>query len=136
MQNGVIWPRNVWPNTNRAFVRPFHLTRFSNAFRWIELIPIIEIDSDARAEIQNAADFYDRLRPNLGTRFEADIMRTRDRILTNSLMYAEEDGGYRYAILDHFPYSLIYKLYDDRILVVAIAHHKQRPGYWHDRIRR
>ncbi len=99
-------------------------------------MPILEIDTEARVEIQNAADYYDRLQSDLGTRFEADLLRTRNRILSNWLMYAEEEDGFRYAILDHFPYSLIYKTQSDRILVVALAHHKQRPGYWYNRMRR
>ena len=96
----------------------------------------LEIDIEARAEIHQAADYYDRQSSGLGTRFEADLMRTRDRILLNPLMYAEEDDGFRYALLDIFPYSLIYHSDADRILVVAVAHHKQRPGYWHQRIRK
>jgi len=95
----------------------------------------LDIDIDARTEIQHAADYYDRQNPGLGTRFEEDLLRTRDRILSNPLRYAQEDDGFRYAMLDIFPDSLIYIGNDLRILVVAVAHHKQRPGYWRHRIR-
>lgn len=97
---------------------------------------LLVIDEDARTEIRLAADYYDRQRPGLGTRFEADLLRVRNRILDNPFQFAEEDDGFRYAVFDVFPYSLIYHVNENRILVVAAAHHKRRPGYWHDRIRR
>lgn len=99
------------------------------------MLPLV-IDSEARSEIRHAADYYDRQRPGLGTRFEADLLRTRNRILDNPLQFAEEEDGFRYALLDVFPFSLIYQVNDTRILVLAAAHHKRRSGYWQDRIRR
>jgi len=35
--------------------------------------------------------------------------------------------------LHGFPYSLIYRLRDDTVRVIAVAHHSRRPGYWVDR---
>ena len=32
--------------------------------------------------------------------------------------------------LHGFPYSLIYRLRDDTVRVIAVAHHSRRPGYW------
>jgi hypothetical protein len=37
-------------------------------------------------------------------------------------------------VLSGFPYSVIFQLEDDIILVVAVAHAKRRPGYWRKRI--
>jgi hypothetical protein len=42
-------------------------------------------------------------------------------------------NGRRRFSLRRFPYSVIYYLRDDELRVVAIAHHRQRPGYWADR---
>jgi toxin ParE1/3/4 len=33
-----------------------------------------------------------------------------------------------------FPYSVIYSLLEDDVLVVAVAHHRRRPFYWRDRV--
>ncbi|MCH7935415.1 MAG: type II toxin-antitoxin system RelE/ParE family toxin, partial [Gemmatimonadetes bacterium] len=43
-------------------------------------------------------------------------------------------SGTRRVLLHRFPYIVVYKELEDEILVVAFAHHKQRPGYWRDRI--
>lgn len=32
--------------------------------------------------------------------------------------------------LHGFPYPLIYRLRDDTVRVIAVAHHSRRPGYW------
>ena len=42
-------------------------------------------------------------------------------------------AGTRRLLLDPFPYSLIYRLTDAGIVIIAVAHAAQRPGYWEDR---
>ena len=37
------------------------------------------------------------------------------------------------APLKKFPFRIVYRSIGDRVLVVAIAHAKRRPGYWRDR---
>jgi plasmid stabilization system protein ParE len=42
--------------------------------------------------------------------------------------------GTRCRRLWRFPYGLIYVERDDRIVAIAVAHLKRRPGYWRKRI--
>ena len=42
-------------------------------------------------------------------------------------------GEVRGKIISRFPYTLMYRAEDDIILVLAVAHQKQRPEYWIDR---
>jgi hypothetical protein len=39
----------------------------------------------------------------------------------------------RTKVIAAFPYSLMYTVLDDSVLVLAIAHHRRRPFYWHGR---
>ena len=39
----------------------------------------------------------------------------------------------RRYIFPRFPFSLIYRIIDDKIQIIAIAHGKRKPGYWKDR---
>jgi hypothetical protein len=39
-------------------------------------------------------------------------------------------------LLHRFPFSVIYSVEADMILVVAIAHHGRRPAYWQSRVDR
>jgi hypothetical protein len=36
--------------------------------------------------------------------------------------------------LHRFSFSLIYSVEANEILIVAVAHHGRRPGYWNDRV--
>ena len=41
--------------------------------------------------------------------------------------------GTRRLLLRRYPFAIVYRVYPDRILVVAIAHQRRRPGYWRSR---
>jgi len=39
-------------------------------------------------------------------------------------------------VLRQFPYSLFFIIENDTVVIVAVAHHKRRPGYWLPRLDR
>jgi toxin ParE1/3/4 len=41
--------------------------------------------------------------------------------------------GYRRFVLHKFPFSVVYATRAELIEVIAIAHHRRRPGYWASR---
>ncbi len=49
---------------------------------------------------------------------------------------AEIMPGIRGRILRKFHYSLIYTIERDGLLILAVAHHSRRPGYWVGRVSR
>ena len=42
-------------------------------------------------------------------------------------------GEFRKRIVSGFPYNIIYRVWQDYIYLVAVAHHSRRPGYWRKR---
>jgi len=42
-------------------------------------------------------------------------------------------GGVRTKVILRFPYSLMYRVVDDAVIILAVAHHRQRPEFWIDR---
>ena len=43
-------------------------------------------------------------------------------------------GGRRRWLLTRFPFAVVYRVAaDDSIRVLAVAHHRRRPGYWQAR---
>jgi len=42
-------------------------------------------------------------------------------------------AGTRRYFFPTFPFSLVYRVEDGVITVVAIAHHRRKPGYWSNR---
>jgi plasmid stabilization system protein ParE len=36
----------------------------------------------------------------------------------------------RVAVLDRFPFTVVYQIEEDEIVILALAHMSRRPGYW------
>ncbi len=88
----------------------------------------------ALAELHDAAAFY-KLKANveLGLAFVAEFERTANLVLDNPLLGAVFRSSRRRHILRRFPYSIIYQLTADELRILAVAHHRRRPGYWSQR---
>ena len=42
--------------------------------------------------------------------------------------------GTRHYLLRRYPFSVVYRIEDATILIVAVAHGHRRPGYWASRL--
>jgi plasmid stabilization system protein ParE len=93
----------------------------------------VSIHEAAEAEINEAADFYDRESPGLGTVFIDEIQR----VIENITLFPEASqvlvGRIRRKLLAAFPYSLIYSVHANEIRILAVAHQRRRPFYWRHR---
>ena len=87
----------------------------------------------AEAELNEAAAYYARARPGLGEAFLAEVQRAVDALAASSYSGMEVEKGVRWWLVSRFPYSVLYRVRDDNIRVLAIAHHKRRPFYWRAR---
>jgi len=63
-----------------------------------------------------------------------DVRRAEALIAEHPAAGPELRPGIRKRPLRTFRYSLIYALEADGVLIVAIAHHRRRPGYWSARV--
>ena len=78
---------------------------------------------------------YLELRANgLGRQFFTEVHRV-EKLISQFPEAAEEiRPGIRKRILRKFRYSLIYSTEKDGLLILAVAHHNRRPGYWVGRV--
>ena len=92
------------------------------------------VSPPALAELHDAATFY-ALKANagLGLAFVAEFERTANFVLSNPLLGAVFRSTRRRYILRRFPYSIIYQITEDELRILAVAHHRRRPGYWEHR---
>jgi plasmid stabilization system protein ParE len=88
---------------------------------------------DARAEMNESFDFYEARLDGLGLRFLLSVEQTVERISTHPEAGAPLAGEFRKRIVSGFPYNVIYRVWQDYIYLVAVAHHSRRPGYWRER---
>lgn len=84
----------------------------------------------AEEELLNEIGYLELQAPGLGRRFFAEIRRAERRIVQYPESAKEIKPGIRRCILRTFRYSLVYALERDGVLILAVAHHHRRPGYW------
>lgn len=89
--------------------------------------------SIADEEMSEAAVFYESRTFGLGEDFLNDVQQVIARLRVYPKAGAEVADGLRSVLLPRFPFSLIYSLEPGELLIVSVAHHRRRPGYWRTR---
>ena len=89
----------------------------------------------ASAELAEAVRWYESRRTGLGADFYDAVVRTIERIRAHPEIGTPRTGRLpsREFRVDRFPYKVVYRVRDEDIYVVAIAHTSRRPGYWQHR---
>jgi plasmid stabilization system protein ParE len=94
---------------------------------------LFSIHESAEAEINEAADFYDLESPGLGTVFIDEIEGAFEHISRFPEATSLIQSRVRRKLIVKFPYSLIFSVRPNEIRILAVAHQKRRPFYWHGR---
>ena len=87
----------------------------------------------AKRELNEAADFYDSEDLGLGGAFLDASERAFEQIQAFPESSPISLAPVRTKVLSAFPFSVIYWVTDDVIIVLAAAHHRCQPGYWRGR---
>ena len=100
----------------------------------------LRIHAAAAEEATEAAAWYEKERPGLGTEFAHAIDAALDLLEQEIIPLTSVPGvagarGVKRLLLRRFPYAVIVRERDTEIFVIAFAHQARRPGYWRDRLR-
>ncbi|MCY2963660.1 MAG: type II toxin-antitoxin system RelE/ParE family toxin [Planctomycetota bacterium] len=90
----------------------------------------VTLSRDAVREAREAREWYQNAAENLAMEFDARLAAAIDQIRSAPLRWPIFKDSVRFRLLQQFPYTVFYRVHDDEIFVVAIAHSKRRPGYW------
>lgn len=98
----------------------------------------VRILEEASQEAIEAAAWYEYEQPGLGADFFAAVDATIDLIEKNftplsPLPQEAGDTGARRLILERLPYDIVAIELPEEAVVIAIAHHSRKPGYWRKR---
>lgn len=98
----------------------------------------VRILEDASQEAIEAAAWYEYEQPGLGIEFFAAVDAAIDVIEENftplsPLPEEAGDTGARRLILERFPYDIVAIELPEEAVVIAVAHHSRKPGYWRER---
>jgi plasmid stabilization system protein ParE len=88
----------------------------------------------ARADFNEAFDWYERQRPGLGIDFAERVQAVFDSISAMPELHAPVHRDVRKAVVKPYPYSVIYRIRDNQVTVLAVFHSKRDPGVWKSRV--
>ena len=90
--------------------------------------------SSAMEEVAEAIQHYNNVSPSVSDSFLSDL----DRVIGHLRVFPKSGvsilRGFRSFPLHRYPFSLIYKVEREEIVIVALAHQSRRPDYWRDRV--
>lgn len=86
----------------------------------------------AAAEDDIAASFAWYRERNLlvADAFRAAVFDVIDAIAASPLSRPADTDDNRHRVVHRFPYSVYYEVVERTVTVLAVAHHRRRPGYW------
>ena len=94
----------------------------------------VTLHEDADEEFKAEAVFYESRQPGLGAIFIQRVAEGFDSILAHPLAGQLLFDDFRRRLIRQFPYSIVYRIEDQQIFVLAVAHWSRTPGYWKARI--
>jgi toxin ParE1/3/4 len=89
---------------------------------------------EAESELLHEVEYYSNARTGTGIRFQAAVEASIERASRHPLGGAPSPNGTRSALVKGFPFSVVYRATETEVLIVAIAPHRRRPGYWLQRV--
>jgi plasmid stabilization system protein ParE len=93
----------------------------------------VEFLLGARADFDESFDWYAKRSVTAAMRFAGAVDAALISLAANPSPFASPDGVHRECPVKAFPFRVVYRIYENQVLVVAIAHVKRRPGYWQRR---
>ena len=94
----------------------------------------IRLLEPAQAELDDAINWYAEQAPGLGDAFLLETLKVLKLIEQFPQAWHPLTPEIRRCRLKRFPYSVVYILEADGILVLAVAHQHRKPSYWRNRL--
>jgi toxin ParE1/3/4 len=100
----------------------------------------LPVHPEAMEEFLTALERFNDESVAKGTSFGEEIERTAERIRLDPRFFplagdAPRRSEVRHAVLQAFPYRIVYAELGGKVVILAIAHLRRKPGYWRRRLR-
>lgn len=90
--------------------------------------------SPAQNELNEAIAHYNKKRDGLGFRFSDEVKLALQRIAEYPEAWPQLSKSTRHRQVKHFPYSVIYYLRNEELVIVAVMHNRREPNTWKKRV--
>jgi toxin ParE1/3/4 len=84
-------------------------------------------------DVRGARQWYAEKSAIAARAFITELAGSVDRVLSSPERWPRYLSGTRRYYFPNFPFTLIYRVEADLIVVVAVAHHRRKPAYWDKR---
>jgi plasmid stabilization system protein ParE len=93
-----------------------------------------EYHPKAIGEAAEAYEWYAERSESAAERFWEELRRAREMVTKEPASWSRYLHGTHCFLLDRYPYGLVYVERGEKIIGIAVAHLKRRPGYWRKRL--
>jgi plasmid stabilization system protein ParE len=90
---------------------------------------------EARLEFLDSVAYYETVQIGLGERFRQSVESAVGLAIALPFAGSPHKHGTRRVFPKKFPFSIVYLVADNEIVIFAVAHFKRKPGYWKSRTR-
>jgi len=87
----------------------------------------------ALLEAEAARHWYNERNPAAARGFLSELAHAVAQVSEAPDQWPRFSAGTRRYVFPRFPFSLIYRIRGTALDVIAIAHHRRKPGYWQSR---
>jgi toxin ParE1/3/4 len=89
--------------------------------------------SPAEEEIAESTDYYFGESPQAAFSFLEEIDLAVTLIGRSPNLYPIHSKDVRVKQLDHFPFSIFYRIDEGEAIIQSVAHNSRKPNYWKNR---
>lgn len=93
----------------------------------------IKFHVEAKQDFQQSLNWYHDQSKEAAIRFATAVEDALKRIADDPERFPQYDERCRTCSLSRFPFEIIYLVYENVILVMAVSHCKRQRNYWRDR---
>jgi plasmid stabilization system protein ParE len=93
----------------------------------------VEFVRQAAEELAEAVDWYTERSTLAALEFLQDVEHALQLVLQRPSAWPAFEAGTRRIVMQRYPFSIIFHQESGVVQVLAVAHHKRRPGYWRRR---
>jgi plasmid stabilization system protein ParE len=90
--------------------------------------------SAAESDLAEALDYYIEESPMAAIRFNEELNEALLLINSSPYLFPIHKDELRVKFLPSFPFSILYAILPNEIVIEALAHQSRKPGYWRNRL--
>ena len=90
----------------------------------------IEYTAEARQDLLKGLSYYEEAQEGLAADFYNELLSAEQSIREMPEFWHQLAQNYRRKHLKRYPFSLVYRITDPCIVIVAVAHSSRAPNYW------